>query len=141
MQIAQHFRAFLEEHSFLALPGIGKFEVVNDIVETDMRHRYTRKLLQFHSSKVPFNEAESLVNYICIRQKIERHVAISDLECFTRSTNELLMQGLEAEVPGIGFLNTGYHNTLRFSNQSRYLTTKPKVRKLRPAAIGMSFWF
>jgi hypothetical protein len=141
MKIAKHFRAFLEHYNYLLIPGIGKFEVLNHVVETNDNTSYNRRLLQFHSEQRSAICDQALLDFLCKQMSVEPCVANSDLQYFGASAKELLMQGLEAEIPGIGFLNMGPQNQLRFSDRSRYHTAQVKVKKFKPAAVGMSFWF
>jgi hypothetical protein len=140
MKIAMHFRAFLEAHNYLGIPGIGRFEVITAVVEAEANRTYTRRLLHFYPDSTPVSDDQRLVDYLCEKLRVEPVVVHSDLEYFTNSTRELLIQGLEAEVPGVGYLNLNYRNQLEFSNKSRYYTAKFKLKKLKPAALG-SFWF
>ncbi len=141
MKIAKHFRAYLEDHQYLYIAGIGRFEIITDVIESSDHQTYSRRLLQFHPAGQPVSTDEPLVDYLSARMKSHPNVIHSDLEDFGVSTRELLIQGLEAEVPGIGFLNMGASNQLVFSNKSRYYSAKYAQKKLRVTALGISFWF
>ena len=137
MKISRHFRAYLEKHGYLELPAIGRFEIMNCNSIDPAEHR---KKLEF--SYIPGTVIDiSLVKFLCEELRSEACVIYSDLQHFSDSVMELLMQGLEAEVPGIGYLNKKEKNQLQFSFKSRYYNVpEKKPRKPRPVYLNSSFW-
>lgn len=119
MKITKYFRAFLEEHSYLAIPGIGRFELSSDDTVT---HNLASemKTLQFSQEAASNQEILDLVQYLCLKLHVEKDVARCDLDYFSITTREILLQGLEAEIPGLGFLNFDYNYKMKFSRKSRY---------------------
>jgi len=137
MKISRHFRAYLEKHGYLELPAIGRFEITNCNSIDPAEHR---KRLEFsYISGTVIDNA--LVKFLCEELRSEACVVYSDLQHFSASVMELLMQGLEAEVPGIGYLNKKEKNQLQFSFISRYYNVpEKKPRKPRPVYLNSSFW-
>ena|SRR5688572_22618825 len=137
MKISQHFRAYLEKHGYLELPAIGRFEITNCNSIDPAEHRK-----RFEFSYNPGIVIDiSLVKFLCEKLHSEACVVNSDLQHFSASVMELLMQGLEAEVPGIGYLNKKEKNQLQFSFTSRYYNVpEKKLRKPRPDYLNSSFW-
>lgn len=139
MKIAQHFREFLEANLYLQLPSLGRFDVIT--IHPDPENGYSAKrLLQFS----PDNNAKSddtLTEFLCGKIKCDACVAESDLRYFCYSTKELLMQGFEAEIPGLGFIRPAANNNIQFSNTRMYHASIPKKRKKTPAYMRLSFWF
>ena len=138
MKIAQHFRAFLERHHYLQLPQIGRFEVVgeNPVIDDS---GYAQKWINFSVDKDPTPDAE-LVQFISGSMRVESCITESDLSSFISSLKELLIQGFEVEIPGIGYLHFEPNNNLIFSGKNIYKKTTPKSWKRIPAAMSSSFW-
>lgn len=138
MKIAQHFRAFLERHHYLQLPQIGRFEVVGENPVAP-ENGYSKKWINFSADK---NEAtdSNLVTFISNNMKIESCITASDLCSFVSSIKELLIQGFEVEIPGIGYLHFEQGNILKFSGKNIYKKTTQKSWKKVPAAMSTSFW-
>jgi len=137
MKIAQHFRAFLERHNYLQLPQIGRFEVVgeNPMAANDP----TRKWISFSADKNQQPD-ETLVNFISGNMRIENCITESDLNCFISNSKELLLQGFEVEIPGIGYLHFEPGNILKFSGKNIYKKPVQKSWKKIPTAMSGSFW-
>ena len=139
MKIAQQFRAFLETHYYLPLPSIGKLEIISPVSEPEGVEIRTK---QFRFIPDAANTSDkSLIEFISKKMKIETSIAESDLACFCNSLKELLMQGFEAEIPGIGFLHVESNSKLKFSILSIYNAASPKIRKRIPTITASSFWF
>jgi len=138
MKIAQHFRAFLERHHYLQLPQIGRFEVVgeNPVIDDS---GYRQKWINFEADKDQTSDTE-LVQFISKNMRVESCITESDLSSFICSLKELLIQGFEVEIPGIGYLHFEPGNVLRFSGKNIYKKTTPKRWKRIPAAMSSSFW-
>ena len=139
MKIAQHFRAFLERNHYLQLPQIGRFEVVgeNPVIDDS---GYSQKWINFSADKDETPDAE-LVQFISKNMRIESSITESDISSFVSSIKELLIQGFEVEIPGIGYLHFEPGNNLIFSGKNIYKKTAPKRWKRIPAAMSPSFWF
>jgi len=138
MKIAEQFRAFLESHHYLVLPKIGRFESISSDVNP-LTGTVDKWLVRFVSDTHIKTDTE-LTGFICRNQKIDTCIAESDLNSFCNSIKELFLQGLEAEVPGIGFLHLDSKNQLKFSVNSIYNPILNKSHK-RPAALFSStFW-
>jgi nucleoid DNA-binding protein len=137
MKIAQHFRAFLEKHNYLQLPHIGRFEVVgeNPIAVNDQ----SSKWINFSEDKNQQPD-EALVNFISSNMRVENNITQSDLNCFIGNIKELLIQGFEVEIPGIGYLHFESGNILKFSGKNIYKKPVQKNWKKMPTAISSSFW-
>jgi len=138
MKIAQHFRAFLEKHHYLQLPQIGRFEVVGENPAID-DSGYRQKWINFSADKNQDPDSE-LVQFISKTMRVESCITESDLSCFISSLKELLIQGFEVEIPGIGYLHFEQGNVLIFSGKNIYKKTTPKRWKRIPAAMSSSFW-
>jgi hypothetical protein len=138
MKIAQHFRAFLERYHYLQLPQIGRFEVVGENPVIDDTG-YRQKWLNFSADKDQTFDAE-LVQFISKNMRVESCITESDISSFISSLKELLIQGFEVEIPGIGYLHFEPDNILRFSGKNIYKKTAPKRWKRIPAAMSSSFW-
>ena len=137
MNISRHFRSYLEKHGYLELPAIGRFEITNCNSMDPAGHR---KKLEFSYISGTVTDI-SLVKFLCEELRSEACVVYSDLQDFSASVMELLMHGLEAEVPGIGFLNKIDQNHLQFSFLSRYYKIPDKKpRKPLPVYLDPSFW-
>jgi len=67
-------------------------------------------------------------------------VTESDLTSFINSLKEMLIQGFEVEIPGIGYLHFEPNNVLRFSGKNLYKQTIQKRWKRTRAALSPSFW-
>ena len=138
MKIAQHFRAFLERHDYLQLPQIGRFDVVGESpLSSDDGH--PRKWINFSADNKQATDSD-LVAFISSSMKVETCITASDLTSFTSSIKELLIQGFEVEIPGIGYLHFEPGNVLKFSGQNIYKKTTPKGWKKIPTAMSSSFW-
>ncbi len=139
MKIAQHFRAFLEGHQYLHLPQIGRFEVVGENPLAPENGSSTI-WVRFSADKNQATDPE-LVAFISNNMKIESCITASDLSSFIGSIKELLIQGFEVEIPGIGYLHFEQGNILKFSGKNIYKKTTQKRWKRIPAAMSSSFWF
>lgn len=139
MKIAQHFRAFLERHHYLQLPQIGRFDVVGEN-PVGSENGHPRKWINFSADN---NEAtdSTLVAFISGNMKVETSITASDLSSFISSLKELLIQGFEVEIPGIGYLHFEPGNKLKFSGKNIYKKTTQKSWKKVPASMSSSFWF
>lgn len=138
MKIAQHFRAFLERHHYLQLPQIGKFEVVGDN-PVGLEDGHPKKWINFSADNNQATDPD-LVAFISSSMKVESSITASDLSCFISSIKELLIQGFEVEIPGIGYLHFEPGNILKFSGKNIYKKTTQKSWKRVPAAMSSSFW-
>ena len=136
MKIAQHFRAFLEKHHYLQLPQIGRFDVVG---EAPSENGYSRKWINFSADQNQATDTE-LVSFISKSMRVETCVTASDLCCFISSLKEMLIQGFEVEIPGIGYLHFEPGNALKFSGKNIYKKAIQKSWKKIPAAMSQSFW-
>lgn len=140
MKIAQHFRAFLESHHYLQLPQIGRFEVVGENpVASEMG--IPKKWIAFSADKNQSVDTE-LVDYLSRNMRIETCISSSDLNSFINSIKELLLQGFEVEIPGIGYLHFEPNNILKFSGKNIYkqLNNQPWRKRKMPVALSTSFW-
>lgn len=137
MKIAQHFRAFLERHHYLQLPQIGRFEVVGENPAAE--NGYSQKWINFSADKNQTADSE-LVQFISKNMKVEKCITESDLSSFISSLKELLIQGFEVEIPGVGYLHFEPGNILKFSGKNIYKKTTQKSWKRIPAAMSSSFW-
>jgi len=138
MKIAQHFRAFLERHHYLQLPQIGRFEVVGENPVAS-ENGSAKKWINFSADKDQATDS-NLVTFISDNMKIESCITASDLGSFIGSIKELLIQGFEVEIPGIGYLHFESGNILKFSGKNIYKKTTQKSWKKIPAAMSSSFW-
>ena len=138
MKIAQHFSAFLERYQYLQLPQIGRFEVVGEnpiASETGA----PAKWIAFSADKNQSQDTE-LVEFLSRNMRVESCITASDLNCFISSIKEMLIQGFEVEIPGIGYLHFEPNNILKFSGKNIYKKTIQKRWKRTPAAMSPSFW-
>ena len=138
MKIAQHFRAFLEHYHYLQLSQIGRFEVVGENPVTS-DNGVPRKWIAFLADKNQSGDSE-LVDFISKNMRVESCVTVSDLDSFINSLKEMLIQGFEVEIPGIGYLHFESNNILKFSGKNLYKQTTQKIWKRKPAAMFPSFW-
>ena len=138
MKIAQHFRAFLESRHYLQLAQIGRFEVVGENPAAP-ENGYSNKWINFSADKDQATDSE-LVAFISNNMKIESCITASDLSCFISSIKELLIQGFEVEIPGVGYLHFEPGNILKFSGKNIYKKTTQKGWKRIPASMSSSFW-
>ena len=138
MKIAQQFRAFLERFHYLQLPQIGRFEVVGENPVID-ESGYLQKWINFAADKNQ-NADPELIQFISKNMKVESCITESDLNSFISSLKEMLIQGFEVEIPGIGYLHFEPGNILKFSGKNIYKKTTPKRWKRIPAAMSSSFW-
>jgi len=136
MKIAQHFRAFLESHNYLQLPQIGRFDLVG---EAPSENGYSRKWINFSANGNQETDPE-LVAFISSNMKLETSITTSDLCCFISTLKEMLIQGFEVEIPGIGYLHFEPTNVLKFSGKNLYKNPVQKRWKRVPAALSQSFW-
>lgn len=139
MKIAQHFRAFLEINNYLQLPQIGKFEVLGEN-PADVSHGQLKKWVHF-SPESSLEKDPSLIDFIARRMKVEICIAESDLRCFIVTIKEMLIQGFEVEIPGIGYLHYEPGNKLKYSGKNIYKNPKQKSLKRRTVAMSANFWF
>jgi hypothetical protein len=137
MKIAQHFRAFLERHHYLELAQIGRFEVVGEN-PTASENGSSNKWINFSPDKNQTGDAE-LVEFISRNMRVETCITESDLTSFISSLKELLIQGFEVEIPGIGYLHYEPGNILKFSGKNIYKNPTQKSWKRIPA-MSTSFW-
>lgn len=140
MKIAQHFRAFLEKHNYLQLPQIGRFEVVGENPVQPEEDGHLKKWISFSADKAQQADS-SLVDFISKNMKVESCITESDLISFINSLKEMLIQGFEVEIPGIGYLHYEPDNILKFSGKNIYKKSIQKSWKRIPAAMSTSFWF
>ena len=138
MKIAQHFRAFLERRHYLQLPQIGRFEVVGENPGT-ADNGSSQKWINFSPDRNQTPDPD-LVQFISNNMKVESWITESDLNSFINSLRELLIQGFEVEVPGIGYLHFEPGNILKFSGKNIYKKTMPKRWKRIHAPMSSSFW-
>jgi hypothetical protein len=136
MKIAQQFRAFLEKSHYLQLPQIGRFEIVNE--DSDFEKGILKKRLHFRPDNNKMADA-SLVSFISNYLGVEYSIAQSDLLDFVHTTRELLIQGFEAEIPGIGFLHFEQGNQLTFTGKSKYKVAAYNLKR-KLAHRSASFW-
>jgi hypothetical protein len=137
MKIAQHFRAYLDAHQSLQLPLLGRFNIVGHAGEL-FENGVPKKWIQFIANKDEAAEP-CFIQYMSQAMKVETCIAESDLNCFCQTTREMLIQGFEAEIPGIGFLHFETGDRLQFSLKSIYKNAMQKLPKRSPAFIS-SFW-
>lgn len=137
MKIAQHFRAFLERHHYLQLQQIGKFEVVGENPMDTSGH--FKKWIHFSADNNSQSDSR-LVEFISDKMKIESCITESDLKCFIGSIKEMLIQGFEVEIPGIGYLHFEPGNNLKFSGKNIYKKPIQKRWKRNPITLSTSFW-
>ena len=138
MKIAKLFRSFLESKQYLSLPAIGKFEVISAEINP-LTGEIEKNLVRFIEDK-NFKEVPELIEYISQHHKVDACIAVSDLQCFCNSTNELLIQGFEAEIPAIGFLHMESGNKLKFSGKSIYKAESKEIKRKPAAFLNSSFW-
>ena len=139
MKIAQLFRAYLEKHNYLQLPQIGRFEVVNEN-SNSAENESNRKWVRFLADKNQ-DADNQLIDFISKTLKVEVCVTESDLKSFISSAKELLIQGFEIEIPGIGYLHFEPGNILKFSGKNLYKKPVNKGWRKMPLAFSSSFWF
>jgi hypothetical protein len=138
MKIAKHFRVFLENHCYLQLPLLGRFEIVT------VESRYSengqhKKWLSF----LPDNQQQpdpELINYLSQYLKVEPSITVSDLLDFVNHTRELLILGFETEIPGIGFLHLEKDNKIKFSGKSMYKDLTERIIKKKSSFLSSNFW-
>src|SRR4026208_2163540 len=136
MKIAQHFRAFLERYDYLQLSQIGRFEVVDENPAAPKNEHSTIWVI-FSSDKDQATDPE-LIAFISNNMKIDTSIAASDLSSFISSLKELLIQGFEVEIPGIGYLHFEPNNILKFSGKNIYKEPVKKAWKKIPASLSTS---
>lgn len=138
MKIAQHFRAFIERYDYLQLSQIGRFDVVNEN-PTVPKNEHSTIWVIFSADKDQVTDPE-LIAFISNRMKIDTFIAASDLSSFISSLKELLIQGFEVEIPGIGYLHFEQDNVLKFSGKNIYKKIAQKRWKRIPSGMSSSFW-
>lgn len=138
MKIAPQFRAFLDSFHYLNLPKIGRFESISTEA-TPLTDEIEKRFVRFISDPELKPDAE-LTRFISKTMKIDASVADSDLYCFCTSVKELLIQGFEAEIPGIGFLHSDSKNQLIFSGKSIYKAVEQKTKRKTAVFLHSSFW-
>jgi|GEM_PF-1534895 len=137
MKICRHLRDFLEQKEYLELPAVGRFDLFTESMSMPKGEVLINKKLSFSPSrKTGFDDA--LVDFLCQRLQAEASVVYSDIQSFSSAINELLMQGFEAEIPGIGFLNQNGNSGIQFTYQSSY-KKRTRLKKAMPAYF-MSYW-
>jgi nucleoid DNA-binding protein len=138
MKIAQHFRAFLERYDYLQLSQIGRFQVVDENPAAPKNEHSTIWVI-FSPDKDQATDPE-LIAFISNSMRIDTSITASDLTSFISSLKELLIQGFEVEIPGIGYLHFEQDNVLKFSGKNIYKKTTQKVWKRIPSGMSSSFW-
>ena len=138
MKIAKEFRAFFEMHKHLYLPKIGRFEISSNEPDISGSNNFSG-FITFTAEKKQLTDPE-LISFFSDHLRVETCIAESDLNCFCSGVMELLLQGFEAEIPGIGFLHYEQTNQLKFSDKSIYQSAKTQKRKPVPTDFVASFW-
>lgn len=138
MKIARHFREFLEKKGYLEIPSVGRFDVSTEMMAMPKGETMTRKTLSFSPVKKAVFD-DSLVQFLSEKLKTEACVICADIRSFAYYLNELLMQGLEAEIPGIGYLNRMYTNEVRFTYQSSYVKQQGSHKRMTSAYL-VNYW-
>lgn len=138
MKIAPQFRAFLDCFHYLVLPKVGRFESIS--TEINPLTGQTDKQLVRFTCDAEAKPTTDFINFISQNLKIDSRIAESDLSCFCNSVKELLNQGFEAEIPGIGFLHSDSRNQLIFSGKSIYHAPLHRSRAKTAAMKSSSFW-
>ena len=137
MKIARHFKEFLEKKGYLEIPSVGRFDVSVEEMSMPKGEIMTRRKLRFSPAGQPVFD-ETLVKFLCEKLKSEACVIYADIRSFSYHINELLMQGLEAEIPGVGYLNKKYTNELEFTYSSFYKTKR--VARNAVSSFMMNYW-
>jgi len=138
MKIAPQFRAFLDSFHYLALPKIGMFESISTEVNP-LTGEIDRHLVRFSSDAEVICSTE-FISFISQNLKIDSRIAESDLSSFCNSIRELLSQGFEAEIPGIGFLHSDSRNQIIFSGKSIYNASLQRPTRKAASVMSSSFW-
>ena len=138
MKIAPQFRAFLDSFHYLALPKIGRFESISTEINP-LTGEIDKHLVRFSNETEGTGSAE-FINFISQNLKIDSRIAESDLSSFCNSVRELLSQGFEAEIPGIGFLHSDSRNQIIFSGKSIYNAHSQRTREKTVSLMSSSFW-
>lgn len=138
MKIAKLFRSFLESKHYLSLPAIGKFEIISAEINP-LTGEIEKNFVQFIEDKNIKADPE-FIEYISGHLKVDASIAVSDLQCFCNSANELLIQGFEAEIPSIGFLHREPGNKLKFSGKSIYKAVSKELKGKPATFLNSSFW-
>lgn len=138
MKIAHYFRAFLERYHYLHLPQIGRFEVVGEN-PVAVENGFSKKWISFSADNNQNQDAE-LIDFISRTMRVETCITESDLKCFIGSIKEMLLQGFEVEIPGIGYLHFEPNNILKFSGKNIYKKTTQKKWKRTSPTFSLSFW-
>ncbi len=137
MKIARHLREFLEKKGYLEIPSIGRFDVHTEELTMPRGETMTRRKLSFAPLRKNGLD-ESLVQFLCERLKSEACVIYADIRSFSHYLNELLMQGLEVEIPGVGYLNRNHTNEVNFTYKSSY---EKKRKHSKPvSSYLMNYW-
>lgn len=138
MKIAPQLRAFLDCYHYLVLPQIGRFDVVSTEVNS-LTGEIAGQRVHFRydtEQKVP----AEFIDFISGNLKIDGQLAKSDLCSFCNTIKELLNQGFEAEIPGIGFLHPDAKHRILFSGKSIYRSSLKPAMKKTPSFLSASFW-
>jgi len=138
MKIANEFRAFLEMHQHLYLPHIGRFHFEFNESNKTVSGGLIRPVTFVADNKQ--SSDPELITFSSDHLKVETCIAESDLNSFCSCVIELLIQGFEAEIPGVGFLHYESGNQLKFSEKSIYHNAIKLKRNRVPAAFSVSFW-
>jgi hypothetical protein len=139
MKITHQFRAFLESFHYLILPQIGKIETVSTEVNS-LTGEIEKRTLRFITDN-NINSDIEFINFISNNLHLNSNIIISDLNCFCISLKELLIQGFEAEIPGVGFLHQDAKKEIKFSGKSIYHQTSQKHKKNTSVIFHSGFWF
>ena len=138
MKITRLFRPFLDSQRYLILPSIGKLEMIAG--HSDYQNNETGKnILHFKEDKNIQPDPEFLT-FLSRHLKVDPNILMADLQCFSDSTNELLIQGFEAEIPAIGFLHRNQKHQIQFSVKSIYSSATKINLKKHAAFLSASFW-
>ncbi|HLF45390.1 MAG TPA: hypothetical protein VI548_03140 [Chitinophagaceae bacterium] len=138
MKIAKLFRPFLELKHYLILPSIGKLEVVSAEINP-LTGKIEKNFIRFREDKNISPDPEFL-EYVSRHLKADACISTADLQCFCNSTNELLIQGFEVEIPAIGFLHMESGNQLKFSGKSIYKSAAKELTPKPAIFLTASFW-
>ena len=138
MKIAPQFRAFLDSYHYLVLPKIGRFESISTEINP-LTGKIDKQLVHF-SIDPDLSSPVEFINFISQNLKIDSRIAESDLVCFCNTIRELLNQGFEAEIPGIGFLHSDSRNQIMFSGKSIYNVSPQSTRGKAASFMSSSFW-
>ena len=138
MKIAKLFRPFLESQHYMVLPSIGKFEIISAEINP-LTGEIEKNFVRFTEDKNLKADPE-FIEYISAQLKVDASIAVSDMECFCNSANEILIQGFEAEIPAIGFLHMESGNKLKYSGKSIYKAVSKELKRKPAVYLSSSFW-